>query len=275
MFQKKDRRCESPVFRIYIGLLFRGTMFGLTFTFYQFVRILAKIFLIAFCEVAWCGETYGVCYLSNGFISLCKHLLSTFQSSISDELYCELNYISDTPSSLAKFPELRDRVIMINGFSKSYAMTGWRLGYVIGPKDLVAPMTKIHQYCIMSSPSTAQLAVIEAAYNGDDEVKAMRDEYNHRRRVIIDGLKNAGLDCFTPSGAFYAFPCIKGLGLTSEEFCEKFLMSKKVAIVPGNAFGECGEGYVRISYAASMKDIKTAMERLAEFVSELKEGKIE
>lgn len=194
---------------------------------------------------------------------------------ISDELYAELNYVEDQPSSLIQFEEIRDRVIMINGFSKSYAMTGWRLGYVIGPRELVAPMTKIHQYCIMSSPSTAQLAIIEAAYNGDDEVKAMRDEYNHRRRVIIDGLKNAGLDCFTPSGAFYAFPCIKGLGLTSEEFCEKFLTSKKVAIVPGNAFGECGEGYVRISYAASMKDIKTAMERLAEFVSELKEGKIE
>ncbi|MCQ2466146.1 MAG: aminotransferase class I/II-fold pyridoxal phosphate-dependent enzyme [Clostridia bacterium] len=193
---------------------------------------------------------------------------------ISDELYAELNYVEDQPSSLIQFPEIRDRVVMINGFSKSFAMTGWRLGYVIGPKELVAPMTKIHQYCIMSSPSTAQLAIIEAAYNGEEDVKMMRDEYNHRRRVIIDGLKNAGLDCFTPSGAFYAFPCIKGLGLTSEEFCEKFLMSKSVAIVPGNAFGACGEGYVRISYAASMKDIKTAMERLAEFVAELKEGKI-
>ncbi len=193
---------------------------------------------------------------------------------ISDELYAELNYVEDQPSSLIQFPEIRDRVVMINGFSKSFAMTGWRLGYVIGPKELVAPMTKIHQYCIMSSPSTAQLAIIEAAYNGEEDVKMMRDEYNHRRRVIIDGLKNAGLDCFTPSGAFYAFPCIKGLGLTSEEFCEKFLMSKNVAIVPGNAFGACGEGYVRISYAASMKDIKTAMERLAEFVAELKEGKI-
>lgn len=193
---------------------------------------------------------------------------------ISDELYAELNYVEDQPSSLIQFEEIRDRVIMINGFSKSYAMTGWRLGYVIGCKELIAPMTKIHQYCIMSSPSTAQLAIIEACYNGEEDVKAMRDEYNHRRRVIIDGLKNAGLDCFTPAGAFYAFPCIKGLGLTSEQFCEKFLMSKSVAIVPGNAFGECGEGYVRISYAASMKDIKTAMDRLAEFVSEVKEGKI-
>lgn len=192
---------------------------------------------------------------------------------ISDELYCELNYVSDELSSLARFPELKDRVIMINGFSKSYAMTGFRIGYVLGPKELIAPMTKIHQYCIMSAPSMSQFAVVEAAMNCDDQVKAMRDEYNHRRRVIIKGLNDAGLECFTPSGAFYAFPSIKNTGLTSEEFCERFLMEKKVAIVPGSAFGECGKDNVRISYAASMENIKTAMERLAEFTADLRKGK--
>ncbi len=191
---------------------------------------------------------------------------------ISDELYCELNYVSDELCSLARFPELKDRVVMINGFSKSYAMTGFRIGYVLGPKDLIAPMTKIHQYCIMSAPSMSQFAVVEAAMNCDDQVKAMRDEYNHRRRVIIKGLHDAGLECFTPSGAFYAFPSIKNTGLTSDEFCERFLMEKKVAIVPGSAFGECGKDNVRISYAASMENIKTAMERLAEFTADLKKG---
>jgi len=191
---------------------------------------------------------------------------------ISDELYCELNYIDGRPSSLIQFSELADRVIMVNGFSKSFAMTGFRIGYLVGPEQLIAPMTKIHQYCIMSSPSMAQFAIIEAALNGDNEVDKMRKEYNHRRRVIVEGLKNAGLDCFEPFGAFYAFPSIKGLGLSSQEFCERFLLEHGVAIVPGNAFGECGEGYVRISYAASLENIKEAMERLADFVKELKEG---
>ena len=161
---------------------------------------------------------------------------------------------------------------MINGFSKAFAMTGWRLGYVVGEKSLIAAITKIHQYCIMCSPSMGQLAIIDACHNGLEYVTEMKEEYNHRRRVIIEGLKNAGLDCFTPTGAFYAFPSIKGLGLTSEQFCEKFLMEKKVAIVPGNAFGECGEGHVRISYAASIESINEAMARLKEFVNELKEG---
>ena len=192
---------------------------------------------------------------------------------ISDELYAELNYVEDKPSSLVQYEDLKDRVLMINGFSKSFAMTGWRLGYVLGNRTLIAAITKIHQYCIMCSPSMSQLAIIDALENGLSYVEEMKNEYNHRRRVIIKGLKDAGLDCFTPSGAFYAFPSIKGLGLSSEQFCEKFLMEKHVAIVPGNAFGECGEGYVRISYAASMESINTAMERLAEFVKELKEGK--
>ena len=192
---------------------------------------------------------------------------------ISDELYCELNYIDGKPASLTQFSELADRVVMINGFSKSYAMTGFRIGYVVGPKDLIAPMTKIHQYCIMCSPSMAQFAIIEAALNGDEHVDEMRKEYNRRRRVVLQGLKDAGLDCFEPFGAFYAFPSIKSTGLSSNEFCERFLMEKGVAIVPGNAFGECGEGFVRISYAASLENIKEAMRRLAEFTSELKAGK--
>ena len=192
---------------------------------------------------------------------------------ISDELYCELNYIDGKPASLTQFSELADRVVMINGFSKSYAMTGFRIGYVAGPKELVAPMTKIHQYCIMCSPSMAQFAIVEAALNGDAHVVEMRKEYNRRRRVILQGVRDAGLECFEPFGAFYAFPSIKSTGLSSNEFCERFLMEKGVAIVPGNAFGECGEGYVRISYAASMDNIKEAMRRLAEFTGELKAGK--
>ena len=184
----------------------------------------------------------------------------------------ELNYLDGKPASLTQFAELRDRVIMVNGFSKSYAMTGFRVGYIAGPHELVAPMIKIHQYCIMCAPSTSQLAVVEAAMNADNEIKKMRDEYNHRRRVIVQGLKDAGLDCFTPYGAFYAFPCIKSTGLSSEEFCERFLLEKHVAIVPGNAFGKCGEGFVRISYAASLEDIKEAMKLLKEFVEELKKG---
>ena len=191
---------------------------------------------------------------------------------LSDELYCELNYLDSRPASLCQFSELRDRIIMVNGFSKSYAMTGFRIGYVAGPSELIAPMVKIHQYCIMSAPSTAQFCAIEAATNADAEVSRMREEYNHRRRVIIKGLEDAGLSCFTPYGAFYAFPSIKSTGLSSEEFCERFLLEKRVAIVPGNAFGACGEGFVRISYAASMEDIKEAMQLLKEFVEEIKKG---
>ncbi len=191
---------------------------------------------------------------------------------VSDELYSELSYTGEKPASIANFPEMYDRTIVINGFSKSFAMTGWRIGYMAGPAPLIAAMNKVHQYCIMCSPTTAQYAVIEACRNGDKEVEEMRDEYNRRRRVIVKGLREAGLTCFEPTGAFYAFPCIEGLGLSCEEFCEKFLMEKRVAIVPGSAFGKCGEGHVRISYAASMENIQEAMRRLKEFVNELKNG---
>ncbi|MBN1892614.1 MAG: aminotransferase class I/II-fold pyridoxal phosphate-dependent enzyme [Clostridiales bacterium] len=189
---------------------------------------------------------------------------------VSDELYAELTYGEEPFASIATFPSMRDRTIVVNGFSKSFAMTGWRIGFAAGPSQLIHSMNKIHQYCIMSSPTTAQYAVIEASLYGDRDVRDMRDEYNRRRRVIVDGLIKAGLSCFEPSGAFYAFPSIRELGLTSDEFCERFLTEKKVAIVPGNAFGECGEGHVRISYASSMENIKEALKRLGEFVSEIR-----
>jgi len=190
---------------------------------------------------------------------------------LSDELYAELSYEEQGHCSLASFPELYDRTIIVNGFSKAFAMTGWRIGFACGPEGLLAAMNKIHQYCIMSSPTTAQYAAIEAARNGDKDTKEMCAEYNRRRRVIVHGCRQAGLSCFEPFGAFYAFPSIKCLGIDSETFCERFLKEKKVAIVPGNAFGECGEGYVRISYAASMENIKEAVVQLTAFVKDIKD----
>ncbi len=189
---------------------------------------------------------------------------------LSDELYSELSYNDEPLFSIASIPSLFKRTIVVNGFSKSFAMTGWRIGFAVGPAEIISAMNKVHQYCIMSSPTTAQFAVIEAALNGDNEVRDMRNEYNRRRRVIYNGLLKAGLTCFEPTGAFYAFPSIRNLGLSSEEFCERFLTEKKVAIVPGNAFGKCGEGFVRISYAASMDNINEAIVRLKQFVNELK-----
>lgn len=190
---------------------------------------------------------------------------------LSDELYSELSYEEEGHCSIASFPGLYDRTIIVNGFSKAYAMTGWRIGYACGPAEILAAMNKIHQYCIMSSPTTAQYAAIEACKSGDKEILEMRAEYNRRRRVIVHGAREAGLSCFEPFGAFYAFPCIRGLGIDSETFCERFLREKKVAIVPGKAFGDSGEGYVRISYAASMENIKEAVVRLTDFVKNIKD----
>ena len=166
---------------------------------------------------------------------------------------------------------MRERTIVINGFSKSYAMTGWRLGYALGPKEIIAMMVKLHQFCIMSAPTTAQYAAIEALRNGDVDIENMRSEYDMRRRFVVGSLNEMGLSCFNPEGAFYCFPCIKSTGLTSEEFCTRLLHSKRVALVPGSAFGESGEGYVRLSYSYSIKHLIRAMELIHEFLKELKD----
>jgi aminotransferase len=183
---------------------------------------------------------------------------------LSDEIYCELTY-EGRHTSIASFPEMKDRTVVINGFSKSFAMTGWRLGYACGHKDLINEMKKIHQYAIMCAPTTAQDAAIEALRNSEDDVKMMAKEYNRRRRVVIDGFRKAGFSCFEPRGAFYVFPCIKKAGLSSEDFCERLLVEQKVLVVPGTAFGECGEGYVRACYASSMENIVEAMRRIKAF----------
>lgn len=188
---------------------------------------------------------------------------------LSDEIYSELTY-GEEHVSIASFPGMKDKTLLINGFSKAYAMTGWRLGYACGHKDLIAAMFKVHQYAIMSSPTTSQHAAIEALKNTDNEVVKMVREYNRRRRVMLEGFRTAGLDCFEPLGAFYVFPYVASLGLSSEEFCERFLKEEKVAIVPGNAFGECGNGFARACYASSMENIIEAMKRLQNFVARLK-----
>ena len=169
---------------------------------------------------------------------------------------------------IASFPEIKDRTLVINGFSKAYAMTGWRLGYACGNKVLIDAMKKIHQYAIMCSPTTAQFAAIEALKNGDESVSEMVKEYNRRRRVLVDGFRKLGFECFEPLGAFYVFPCIKSTGLSSEEFCEKLLLKEKILTVPGNAFGECGEGFIRACYASSMENIYEAPRRIERFVKE-------
>ena len=160
--------------------------------------------------------------------------------------------------------------MVINGFSKAYAMTGWRLGYALGPGPIIGQMTKLHQYAIMSAPTTAQYAAIEALKNGDEDIEYMRRQYDMRRRLLVDGLREMGLSCFEPEGAFYVFPCIKSTGLTSEEFCERLIYSERVAVVPGTAFGQCGEGFVRVSYSYSLKHLTEALERIKRFVASLK-----
>lgn len=184
---------------------------------------------------------------------------------LSDELYAELTYGDNKHQSIITLPGMRERSVLIGGFSKAFAMTGWRIGYACGPAVLIAAMNKIHQYAIMSSPSTAQEAAMEAMRNSDKHVTPMREEYDRRRRYVVNACREAGLGCFEPLGAFYVFPDIRATTLTSSQFCENFLQEEKVAIVPGNAFGECGEGFVRISYAASMDNIREAMRRLKLF----------
>ncbi|MBH1940751.1 aminotransferase class I/II-fold pyridoxal phosphate-dependent enzyme [Mobilitalea sibirica] len=189
---------------------------------------------------------------------------------ISDEIYSELTY-GRKHVSISSLPGLRDRTIVINGFSKSYAMTGWRLGYAVGPALIIEQMTKIHQFAIMCAPTTSQYAGVEALKNGDADVEMMKDAYDKRRRYLVHAFRSMGIECFEPFGAFYVFPCIKSLGMTSEEFATKLLEEEKVAVVPGTAFGDCGEGYLRISYAYSIENLKIAIERIERFVKRYKD----
>ena len=190
--------------------------------------------------------------------------------AISDEIYSELCY-GEKHVSIASFPEMRDKTLVINGFSKSYAMTGWRLGYICGHPILIEAMKKIHQYALMCSPTTAQYAAIEALKSGDKSVEEMCKEYNRRRRVLLDGFRKMGLECFEPLGAFYLFPSIKSTGITSDEFCEQLLINEKVLVIPGNAFGDCGEGFIRVCYASSMEDIMEALKRTKRFLDKLRD----
>ena len=188
---------------------------------------------------------------------------------MSDEIYSELSY-DKKHVSIASIKGMKERTILINGFSKAYAMTGWRLGYACGPEEIIKQMTKIHQYAIMCAPTTSQYAAVEALRNGDDDVQLMQNEYNQRRRFLLSAFQQMNLDCFEPYGAFYVFPCIKEFGMTSEEFATRLLQEEKVAVVPGNAFGESGEGYIRISYAYSIENIKLALERIKSFINRLR-----
>ena len=191
---------------------------------------------------------------------------------LSDEIYCELTYL-ENHVSIASLPGMKERTIVVNGFSKSHAMTGWRLGYACGPAPILKQMLKIHQFAIMCAPTTSQYAAIEALRNGDEDVAMMREQYDARRRYLMQRFKEMGLDCFEPFGAFYVFPCIKEFGMTSDEFANRLLQTKKVAVVPGTAFGRSGEGFLRISYAYSLEDLKVALERVEEFITELRAEK--
>ncbi|MGN0666279.1 MAG: aminotransferase class I/II-fold pyridoxal phosphate-dependent enzyme [Huintestinicola sp.] len=187
---------------------------------------------------------------------------------LSDEIYSELTY-SGKHCSIVQIDGMRERTLLVDGFSKAFAMTGWRMGFIEGPKEIISQMLKVHQYAIMSSPTISQYAAIEALTSCTNDIKRMKEEYNIRRKWLVKALNEIGLTCFEPQGAFYVFPCIKSTGLSSEEFCEKLLFEHNVAVVPGNAFGECGEGYIRISYAYSLKHLMTAVDRIKEFIAAL------
>lgn len=187
---------------------------------------------------------------------------------ISDEIYSELTY-SGNHVSIGAFPGMKERTIVINGFSKSYAMTGWRLGYACGPQVILKQILKIHQFAIMCAPTTSQYAAIEALRHGDDDVEKMRDEYDRRRRFLLNAFEEMGIECFEPYGAFYMFPSIKKFGMSSDEFATRLLKEEKIAVVPGTAFGDCGEGFLRISYAYSIDDLKAALERIGRFIEKL------
>ena len=192
---------------------------------------------------------------------------------ISDEIYSELTYGSEKHCSIASLPDMMERTIVINGFSKAYAMTGWRLGYAMAPEVIATQMTKIHQFAIMCAPTTSQYAALSAIKNGDKDIEKMRDSYDQRRRFLLNSFKEMGLPCFEPRGAFYVFPCIKEFGITSEEFATRLLQEEELAVVPGTAFGDCGEGFLRISYAYSIDQLKEAISRLESFIKRLRESK--
>ena len=190
---------------------------------------------------------------------------------LSDEIYGELTYTGNPHVSIASLPGMKERTVVVNGFSKAYAMTGWRLGFACGPQEIISQMVKIHQYAIMCAPTTSQYAAVEALRNGDDDVRMMRESYNERRRFVLHMLSEMGIPCFEPMGAFYVFPCIKEFGLASEEVAARLLEEEKVAIVPGTAFGDSGEGFLRISYAYSIDNLRKALTRLSRFVTRLRE----
>lgn len=191
---------------------------------------------------------------------------------LSDEIYAELTY-KEKHVSIAQMPGMQERTILINGFSKAYAMTGWRLGYACGPAEIIEQMLKVHQFAIMCAPTTSQYAAVEALKNGDEDVVEMREAYNQRRRYLVHAFQEMGLECFEPFGAFYIFPSIREFGMTSDEFATRFLREEKVAVVPGSAFGDCGEGFLRISYAYSLENLKVAIGRLGDFVEKLRKEK--
>ncbi len=216
------------------------------------------------------GNPTGAIMEREDLEAIAEVLRGTGIAVISDEIYSELTYTGNKHCSISSIEGMAERTIVINGFSKAYSMTGWRMGYACGPREILDQMTKIHQFAIMSAPTTSQYAAIEALKNGRPDIEKMVEEYDMRRRLMVDGFRSLGLDCFEPQGAFYAFPSIKSTGLSSEEFCERLLYSKKVAIVPGNAFGDSGEGHVRASYCYSVEHIKEALRRIGGFLEELK-----
>ncbi len=212
----------------------------------------------------------GAILTQDDLIEISKVVIKHNLIVISDEIYAELTYTQGGHRGIAAIDGMRERTVIVSGFSKSYAMTGWRLGYALAPEPIIAQMTKLHQFGIMSAPTTAQYAAIEAIKNGDSDIANMREQYDMRRRLLVNSFNDMGLTCFEPLGAFYAFPCIKSTGLSSDEFCEKLLRSKRVAVIPGSAFGECGEGFVRVSYSYSLEHLQEALKRIKEFLQEIK-----
>lgn len=228
----------------------------------QYVTDKTKVIIIPFPN-----NPTGAIMDKNDLEAVAKVILKHDLYVISDEIYAELTY-GKKHVSIASIEGMWERTVIINGYSKAYAMTGWRMGYATGPKEFIGPMTRIHQYAIMCTPTTSQYAAIEATKNGDDDIEMMKRSYNQRRRFMVDGFRNIGLDCFEPLGAFYVFPSIQRTGLSSMEFANKLLQEQEVAVVPGTAFGDCGEGFIRVSYAYGLETLKVAMERIGKFMEQ-------